>query len=150
MGSPFPGESVPNHLYGAGANREVMARDPSGVVGEPEPELDLVLDALEDTDCRRIVRQLDEPMTAQEVSEVTDIPQSTAYRKLDLLSDATIVDEVTEIRQDGHHTTRYLVDFDEVRIALDEGREFEVEIARPARSPDEQLARLWSEVRKET
>lgn len=127
-----------------------MVRDPSGVMGEPEPELELVLDALEDTDCRQIVRHLDEPMTAQEVAEVTDIPQSTAYRKLDLLSDATIIDEVTEIRQDGHHTTRYLIDFDEVRIALDDDREFDIEIARPARSPDEQLARLWSEVRKGT
>jgi len=125
-----------------------MVRDPRAT--ERVPELQDVLDALDDADCRTIVRNLDRPMTAQEIADATDIPQSTAYRKLDLLSEATIVDERTEIRQDGHHTTRYLLDFETVRIGLDEQREFDLDIARPARSPDEQLARLWSEVRKET
>lgn len=125
-----------------------MVRDPRA--SERVPELQDVLDALEDEDCRTIVQNLEGPMTAQEIANATDIPQSTAYRKLDLLSEATIVDERTEIRQDGHHTTRYLLDFETVSIGLDERREFDLEIARPARSPDEQLARLWSEVRKET
>jgi DNA-binding transcriptional ArsR family regulator len=125
-----------------------MARDPRA--SERSPDLEDVLDALEDEACRRIVKALDEPMTAQEIADATDIPQSTAYRKLDLLSEATIVDERTEIRSDGHHTTRYLVDMETVRIELDDDREFDLDIARPARSPDEQLARLWSEVRRET
>jgi DNA-binding transcriptional ArsR family regulator len=125
-----------------------MVRDPRE--SERVPELQDVLDALDDEDCRKIVRSLEGAMTAQEIADATDIPQSTAYRKLDLLSEATIVDERTEIRQDGHHTTRYLLDFDEVRIGLDSERMFDLEIERPARSPDERLARLWTEVRKET
>ena len=125
-----------------------MVRDPRA--SERVPELQDVLDALDDEDCRTIVQNLEEPMTAQEIANATEIPQSTTYRKLDLLSEATIVDERTEIRQDGHHTTRYLLDFETVSIGLDDDREFDLDIARPARSPDEQLARLWSEVRKET
>ena len=125
-----------------------MVRDPFQEPGTPE--LQEVLDALEDPDCRTIVKHLDEPMTAQEISNATDIPQSTTYRKLDLLSSATLVDEQTEIRSDGHHTKRYLLDVDVVRFALDDHREFEIDISRPARSPEERLAKMWSEVRKET
>jgi len=125
-----------------------MVRDPRA--SERVPELQDVLTALDDEDCRTIVRNLEGPMTAQEIADATDIPQSTAYRKLDLLSEATVVDERTEIRQDGHHTTRYLLDFETVHIGLAEDRSFDLEIDRPARSPDEQLARLWSEVRRET
>lgn len=118
---------------------------------EPEPpDLQNVLDALDDRDCRTIVKHLEEPMTAQEISQATEIPQSTTYRKLDLLSTATLVDEQTEIRSDGHHTKRYLLDVDVVQFALDESREFEIDISRPARTPDERLAKMWSEVRKET
>lgn len=132
----------------ATVERTVMVRDPRA--SERAPELQVVLDALDDEDCRTIVRTLEEPMTALEIADATGIPQSTAYRKLDKLSEATIVDELTEIRTDGHHTTRYAVDFRTVEIGLDEGRSFDLEITRPARSADEQLARLWSEVRKET
>lgn len=125
-----------------------MVRDPFEEQGAPD--LQDVLDALDDPVCRTIVQHLDEPMTAQEISEHADVPQSTTYRKLDLLSEASIVEERTEIRSDGHHTTRYLVAFEEVRILLNEDKEFDVSITRPARTADEQLARLWSEVRKET
>lgn len=50
-----------------------------------EPSLQAVLDALDDPDCREILRAIDEPMTASEISDATDIPSSTVYRKLDLL-----------------------------------------------------------------
>jgi len=127
-----------------------MARD----LPEPgdQPDLQAVLNALEDKDCRTIVRALDEPMTASEVSERCDIPTSTTYRKLDLLSDASLLAEGTEVRSDGHHATLYDVDFEEVVVALedDQRRELEVSVVRPGRSADERLAALWSEVRRET
>lgn len=125
-----------------------MVRDPLGQ--DAAPEVQDVLDALEDPDCRRIVRQLDEPRTARELSEECDMALSTTYRKLELLSDASLVDERTKIRPGGHHTTQYALDFDAVRFSLDEVREFEVDISRPARAPEEQLAQLWSAVRQET
>mgnify|MGYP006304652785 CR=1 FL=1 len=114
------------------------------------PDLQTVLDALEDPDCRSIVKQVTDPMTASEISEATEIPLSTTYRKLELLTDASILTERTEIRQGGHHTTRYVPDFEAVEISLSPDREFEVTISRPTRSADEQLSEIWSELRKET
>lgn len=124
-----------------------MVRDPFGA--EEPPEAQVVLDALHDQDCRTIVRHLEGPMTAQELAAATEIPKSTAYRKLDMLTEATILDERTEIRSDGHHTTRYVVDVEEVCFPLRDGG-FDVEMDRPKRSPDERLADMWTEVRKET
>jgi len=125
-----------------------MVRDPFG--DGDTPELQPVLDALDDPDCRRIVRQLDEPMTASEISSRCDIPTSTTYRKLERLTDASILSETTAIRTDGHHTSEYTLAFEEVSVFLDDQRQFEVSITRPTHSAEEQLAGLWAEVRKET
>ncbi|WP_227132898.1 transcriptional regulator [Halorubellus salinus] len=125
-----------------------MVRDP--FVDDAEPDLQSVLDALDDPNCRKIVQAMSGAMTANEVSDATDIPLSTTYRKLDLLTEASILDERTEIRSDGHHTTKYVLAFESVEIGLTEDREFAVDISRPAQSADEQLAQLWNEVRKET
>ena len=114
------------------------------------PALEDVLDALDDEACRTIVAHLDGAMTATELSEACDVPLSTTYRKLDLLSDASLVDERIEIRGDGRHTTRYVLDFEAVRLSLDEDQQVEVTIERRTRSPEERLSELWSEVRKET
>jgi DNA-binding transcriptional ArsR family regulator len=125
-----------------------MARESSG--GD-EPDLQTVLDALDDADAREIIRTIEEPATASEVSERCDIPLSTTYRKLELLTEAGLLVEGTEIRSDGHHTTTYTVAFKDVQIALTESREFEVEITRTTEQrPDERLADIWTTVREET
>ncbi|ELZ48922.1 helix-turn-helix domain-containing protein [Halorubrum sp. RMP-47] len=132
-----------------------MVRDPSR---DPEPpSVDEVLDALADDAARRIVAALTEPKTASELSEECDIPLSTTYRKLEKLTDASLLAESTDIRRDGQHTTRYSVSFDAVTVSVDEGaegdgdgREFDVEFSRPERTRDERLADLWSELREET
>jgi predicted transcriptional regulator len=134
-------------LKGA-VERSFMPRDSSSGAGSAP--LGEVLAALDDADCRAIIRSLDEPLSAGEVSDRCDIPSSTAYRKLDLLSEANLLSEATQVRPDGHHTTLYDVDFERVIIALEAERTLAVEIDRPARSADEQLAAMWEEVRKET
>ena len=125
-----------------------MVRDP--FASEDAPDLQSVLNALDDADCRTIIRHLDEPMTATQVAEACDIPTSTTYRKLDLLSDASLLAEGAEVRPDGHHATRYEVDFEEVQIRLADDHDLDVAISRPAKTPEERLASLWGEVRKET
>ncbi|ELZ32105.1 hypothetical protein C465_07158 [Halorubrum distributum JCM 9100] len=132
-----------------------MVRDPSR---DPEPpSVDEVLDALADDAARRIVAALTEPKTASELSEECDIPLSTTYRKLEKLTDASLLSESTDIRRDGQHTTRYSVSFDAVTVSVDDGgedgadrREFDVEFSRPDQTRDERLADLWSELREET
>lgn len=124
-----------------------MVRDP--FEDDDPPALSDVLEALSDPDCRTIIESINEPMTAGELSEACEIPQSTTYRKLDLLSDATLLEEQTEIRTDGRHTTRYELAFEDVNVAVGENRSLELEITRPARTADERLADMWSEVQKE-
>ncbi len=124
-----------------------MVRDPLGA--EEDPDLNVVLDVLHDDDCRQIVSALDEPRTASDLVDQCDIPRSTLYRKLDQLTEATLLYEGTEIRDDGSHAGRYEVDFREVIISCDDTREFDVAIDRPPRRADERLAELWSEVKKE-
>jgi DNA-binding transcriptional ArsR family regulator len=125
-----------------------MVRDP--FADDEDPDLQTVLDALDDPDCRKIVGVLSEPMTAEEISEAADIPLSTTYRKLDRLTEASLLEEGVELRSDGQHASRYVVAFDEVSIGLSEDREFGVDISRRPRTANERLANLWSEVRKET
>ncbi|MFA1611127.1 helix-turn-helix domain-containing protein [Halobellus rubicundus] len=124
-----------------------MAREPSA---EESADLRSVLDALDDEDARAIIRALDEPHTASELSENCDIPLSTTYRKLDLLTEAELLEEGTEIRSDGHHTTTYAVAFEEVRIALTESRHLDVDVVRLEQSPEDRLADIWTAVREET
>lgn len=124
-------------------------RDPR-VGDDDEPDLESVLEALDDPVCRRIIRALDEPMTAPEVCEACDIPSSTAYRKLDLLTEADLLEEGTQLRADGHHASVYDVAFEEVVVALEDDRSLSASISRPPRSADERLANIWEEVRKET
>lgn len=127
-----------------------MVRDPSRE--ETSPDVGDVLDALADDAARRIVTALSEPKTASELSEECEIPLSTTYRKLEKLTEASLLDESTDIRRDGQHTTRYAVAFEEVAVSVDEENEraFAVEFERSEQARDERLADLWSELREET
>ncbi|WP_255196870.1 winged helix-turn-helix domain-containing protein [Halorarius litoreus] len=115
---------------------------------EPEPDLETVLDALDDETCRGIVEELTEPMTATEVSEACSVPLSTTYRKLDRLAEASLVTTATEVRRDGHHTTHYRTDFQSVLVEFHEESQLGVNVARP-QVPEARLETLWSEVRNE-
>jgi Fe2+ or Zn2+ uptake regulation protein len=113
---------------------------------EDAPILQDVLDALDDPDCQTILRETAEPMTAKELTESCDIPKSTVYRKLDLLSAASLVRERIEIHPEGGRITRYQRDFEDVIISMDDEDVLDVEISRPKRSVDERLASIWSKM----
>ena len=122
-----------------------MERDPLAI---DQPLLQDVLDALDDPECRTIIERLEEPMTAKELSEDCDVPLSTTYRKLELLADASLIEERTELRASGRHTARYALDFEAVHVALAEDRSLDVTIEQPEQTPEQQLSELWAEVRK--
>lgn len=124
-----------------------MVRDP--LVEDESPDVETVLGALYDEDCRTILEALTEPQTARSLLERCDIPRSTLYRKLDHLTDATLVREGTEIREDGSHASRYEIDFEKVVVSHNADVDLTVDIERPARSAEERLAEMWSEVRRE-
>lgn len=113
------------------------------------PPLQDVFDALADPDCRSILGETIEPMTANELIDACDIPKSTLYRKIDLLSAASLVQERETINPDGGRVTRYECSFDNVGVSINDGGEFSIEIERPPQATDEQLAELWSMMGKE-
>jgi len=127
-----------------------MVRDPSG--RDNEYLSDDVLETLGDEPTRRIIETLSEPMTANELSEACDIPLSTMYRKLDTLTDASLVAESTKIQQGGQHTTRYELDFTEISVLLSEDHDLKTDIDRPSRdsTADQRLEELWAQIREET
>jgi DNA-binding transcriptional ArsR family regulator len=113
-----------------------------------------VFEALADPDCRDVLAALDEPLTAREVVAACELPQTSAYRKLDRLSEADLVDERTELRTDGNHATTYVRDCSGVLVAVDECGSFDVDVlaeeeVETGRTADERLARLWSRVSEE-
>lgn len=120
-----------------------MVRDSAS--SEDSPSLQAVLDALDDADCRAILRETTEPMTANELVDTCDIPQSTVYRKLELLSRASLVRERDTINPGGGRITKYERDFDDVLISMDED-DFSVAVERPPRKPDERLEDIWSKM----
>jgi DNA-binding transcriptional ArsR family regulator len=122
-------------------------RGPNVDADGPSPAA--VLDALGDEGARELLGAVEEPKTASELSEECGIPLSTTYRKLDRLTEAGLLEETTEIRRDGQHTTRYRRAVAAVTVSAD-GTELDVELDRPDRSTDERLAELWSQVREET
>jgi len=109
-----------------------------------------VLDALGDEACRAIVGELTEPRTASELSERCDIPLSTTYRKLETLTEAGLLAERTDVRTDGHHTTQYARAFEGLAVGLGEEGGLTLDVARRPADAEGRLAKLWSEVRKET
>ncbi|MFC7140517.1 helix-turn-helix domain-containing protein [Halosimplex aquaticum] len=103
-----------------------------------------VLDALDDPECRAVLRETAEPMTATELIDACDIPKSTLYRKLDLLGSADLLRERDIITPGGGRTTKYQRDFDNVMISIDQNDCISVTIDRPQRTADERLEDIWS------
>ncbi|EJN56977.1 hypothetical protein HSB1_47940 [Halogranum salarium B-1] len=85
-------------------------------------------------------------MTANDLIDKCDIPKSTLYRKLDLLTTASLVREQVSISPGGGRVTRYERDFDDVLITMDETDTFSVTVERPPKRADERLANLWSKM----
>lgn len=119
---------------------------------EENPPADAVLDILGDEPSRRIIEALSEPMTANELSEVCDIPLSTMYRKLDQLTETSLLVESTHIRKNGQHTTVYEPNFSTIAVTLDEDHELRFDIDRPLEqtTADKRLEELWTKVREGT
>jgi DNA-binding transcriptional ArsR family regulator len=98
---------------------------------------DTLLSALDDADGRAILEATDEePLTASEISDACDLPLSTAYRKIDLLTEAGLLSERTRLRNSGKHTSEYERAVDDVVVSMD-GDGIEVRVAH--REPQQPL-----------
>jgi len=88
---------------------------------DAEQSIQAVLDALDDPDCRDILDVTgDDALTAGELSEECDLALSTAYRKVDELTDAGLLEERTRISSSGSHTSEYARLVEDVHLSLDD------------------------------
>lgn len=124
------------------------ARDVAG--DELEGDLPDVLCALADDRCRELLAALRRPASANELCDRCDVPRSTVYRKLELLSDAGLVREYTEIRDDGPDTTLYERGFEAITIGIGEEDEFTLSIDRVDDDPEARIATFWKEMKHES
>lgn len=123
-----------------------MGVGPSDV--QDEPPIESVLRSLDDDDCRAILKVLHDPKSVSTLLEECDLPRSTMYRKLELLREAELVREHTEIRRDGPNATLYERDFSDITIGIDDDDEFTIDIDRPERRPEDRLATFFTEMKK--
>ena len=100
----------------------------------PDPQS--VLAALNDSACREMIATLSEPMTAKELSDRTDIPLSTVYRKLDRLESAAMIEQRTEVARNGSHRSQYVAAFDGLYVDLDDEHRLTIKI-EPTTSPSD-------------
>jgi DNA-binding transcriptional ArsR family regulator len=90
-----------------------------------------VLAALDDDACREILEATaEESLTATELSEQCDIPMSTAYRKVEKLAEADLVEERVRINTSGKHATEYHKNFGDVLVSV-AGGGIEIEMTKP-------------------
>lgn len=102
-------------------------------------EVQAVLHALQDDDCRAVLEATDEEsLSASELADACDLPLSTTYRKLDELTETGLLAERTRLRPNGKHASEYVRVVDEVLVDADAG--FELTISR--RDLPERSARI--------
>lgn len=98
-------------------------RDEGPTVLDGGQDVQRILGLLDDADCRAILETTGgEALSATEICDACDVPRSTAYRKLDRLRDAGLVEESLRVRFDGKHTREYTRRVDDVVVSVgDEG-----------------------------
>ncbi|MFB6256016.1 MAG: helix-turn-helix domain-containing protein [Haloplanus sp.] len=100
-----------------------------------------ILHALQDDDCRAVLDATGErSLSASELADTCDLPLSTAYRKLDILTDAGLLAERTRLRPDWKHASEYVCVVDEILVDFDADDGFELTVTR--REPPERAAEL--------
>jgi len=117
-------------------------RSPRETTVDDEQDVQAILHALQDDDCRAVLDATDEaPLSASELADACDLPLSTTYRKLDTLTDVGLLAERTRLCPDGKHASEYVRVVDEVTVDADAG--FELTVSR--REPPEHGALLGEE-----
>lgn len=107
---------------------------------EDDADLERVVTVLDDAACRKIISTLDEPMTANEIATTAELPLSSTYKKLERLLEASLVRETVGIRQGRHRKSRFIADFSEIAIDLDDDQDLQLTIERS----DSRHTEIWS------
>jgi len=88
---------------------------------EGDETLDATFDALADPDCRAILGAADTPMTTGEIADACDLALSTAYRKIEHLSETPLLVEGVRFDPDGDHAAEYARGATDATVDLGDG-----------------------------
>ncbi|MFB6097478.1 MAG: ArsR family transcriptional regulator [Haloferacaceae archaeon] len=106
-------------------------RDLSAVETDDPPELDGVLAALHDEDCRQLLEATaGESLTASELVERCTIPSSTLYRKLEFLTDIDVLEASVRVDASGDHAREYTLTVEEITLRFSDREGLTVEAVR--------------------
>jgi DNA-binding transcriptional ArsR family regulator len=84
----------------------------------------LILASLGNEDKKNILNSvLDEPRTFMEILEITDLPPSSAYRKIcTLIDNGLLIDIYSDINSDGKRKIKYKSIFQNIEINIEKNR----------------------------
>lgn len=89
-----------------------------------------LLSALDDEDCRCLLKATaSEPKTVRELSDSCGVPNSTLYRKLEILTDVGLMNEMVRVSPGGTHAKQYRRAIEDVTISVSSSGEFEVDVS---------------------
>lgn len=89
-----------------------------------------ILRVIGDEDCRRILDASgEEPLSANEISDACDLPLSTAYRKLEILTGAGLLSEQPRIRKSGKHPSEYVRQVERIGITFQESGDLDLQVS---------------------
>ncbi|SDJ24762.1 Helix-turn-helix domain-containing protein [Halovenus aranensis] len=92
-----------------------------------------LLELLGDEYTQRVLAALGEdPMTGSELIDRADVSKATAYRRLDDLQEADIVESTLHVDPDGHHCEQYSLAVSDMAVSLgSDGFEVEFDVGAP-------------------
>ncbi|WP_254763015.1 winged helix-turn-helix domain-containing protein [Natrinema marinum] len=79
----------------------------------------LIIELLSDEDARAVYLSVEEPTTVPEIAEALELPQSTAYRKVENLREAGLIRQLNE-RSQGGLPAHYVQAIEHVTVTYDE------------------------------
>lgn len=104
---------------------------------EVDADVQAILDAFQDPASRCILQAVEEnPRTVAELTEQCDLPRTTAYRKVDELVEASLLESRTRIRTHGHHAEQYAPVVTGLSVSFTDGR-VDLSVARAVEVPAE-------------
>jgi response regulator of citrate/malate metabolism len=113
-------------------NLQSSSADRAAVDQSPSVDQDALLTALQDDDCRAIVQAVeDDPLSASEIADACDLPLSTTYRKVDMLTDAALLDERLRVATSGSHEREYVAGHVDLTISIGAGASVDVKAEEP-------------------
>ncbi|MFD1598246.1 ArsR/SmtB family transcription factor [Halobellus rarus] len=120
-----------------------------------DPALGDVLDVLSDEYARAILAATSvNPMSAQQLADECEMSKPTVYRRVERLRDHDLIEERTEIQDDGNHYSVYAATLAAFSVELEDGS-FEADVTRrePESFPGEReadpadrFARMWEDL----